>query len=74
VISLSIRLYGNVMSSAVIVAILLSIAPFFFPVIMDLFGLLIGMIQAYIFAVLATVYISAAMSQPRANPPPEDSL
>ncbi len=73
VISLSIRLYGNVMSGAVIVAILLGIAPFFFPVVMDLFGLLIGMVQAYIFAVLATVYISAAMSQPRTKPLPEDS-
>lgn len=73
VVSLSIRLYGNVMSGAVIAALLLSIAPFFFPVIMDLFGLLIGMIQAYIFAVLATVYVSAAMSQPRAKSLPEDS-
>lgn len=61
VISLSIRLYGNVMSGAVIAAILLSIAPFFFPVVMDLFGLLVGLIQAYIFAVLAAVYIAAAM-------------
>lgn len=60
-ISLAIRLYGNVMSGAVIAAILLSIAPFFFPVVMDLFGLLVGLIQAYIFAVLAAVYIAAAM-------------
>ncbi len=71
VVSLSIRLYGNVMSGAVIAAILLSIAPFFFPVIMDLFGLLVGLIQAYIFAVLATVYISAAMSEPRTEKRPE---
>jgi len=72
-VSLSIRLYGNVMSGAVIAAIVLSVAPFFFPVIMDLFGLLIGMIQAYIFAVLATVYISAAMSEPRTEKLPEES-
>lgn len=63
-VSLSIRLYGNVMSGAVIAAILLSIAPFFFPVIMDLFGLLVGLIQAYIFSILAAVYISAAMATP----------
>ena len=63
-ISLSIRLYGNIMSGAVIAAILLGIAPLFFPVIMEVFGLLVGMIQAYIFAVLATVYISAAMAEP----------
>ncbi len=59
-ISLAIRLYGNVMSGAVIAAILLTIAPFFFPVLMDMLGLLTGMIQAYIFAILATVYIASA--------------
>ncbi len=59
-ISLAIRLYGNVMSGAVIGAILLGIAPFFFPVVMDMLGLLTGLIQAYIFAILATVYISSA--------------
>lgn len=59
-ISLAIRLYGNIMSGAVIAAILLSVAPFFFPVIMDVLGLLTGLIQAYIFAILATVYISGA--------------
>jgi len=59
-VSLAIRLYGNIMSGAVIAAILLSIAPFFFPVVMDVLGLLTGLIQAYIFAILATVYISSA--------------
>ena len=59
-ISLAIRLYGNIMSGAVIAAILLSVAPFFFPVVMDVLGLLTGLIQAYIFAILATVYISSA--------------
>jgi F-type H+-transporting ATPase subunit a len=63
-ISLAIRLYGNIMSGAVIAAILLSVAPFFFPVVMDVLGLLTGLIQAYIFAILATVYISGATSQP----------
>lgn len=59
-ISLAIRLYGNIMSGAVIAAILLGVAPFFFPVLMDMLGLLTGLIQAYIFAILATVYISSA--------------
>lgn len=63
-ISLAIRLYGNVMSGAVIAAILLSIAPFFFPVVMNMLGLLTGLIQAYIFAILATVYISSATADP----------
>ncbi len=70
-ISLAIRLYGNVMSGAVIAAILLTVAPFFFPVVMDMLGLLTGLIQAYIFAILATVYISSAtaVSEPSAHPP-----
>lgn len=59
-ISMAIRLYGNVMSSSIIIAILLGIIPLFFPIIMQLLGLLTGTIQAYIFAVLATVYIAAA--------------
>ncbi|WP_113910865.1 F0F1 ATP synthase subunit A [Roseovarius dicentrarchi] len=65
-ISLAIRLYGNVMSGAVIAAILLGVAPFFFPVVMDMLGLLTGVIQAYIFAILATVYISSATAAPDA--------
>ena len=60
-LALAIRLYGNIMSGAVIVAILLGVAPFFFPVAMDMLGLLTGFIQAYIFAVLATVYIAGAL-------------
>lgn len=63
-ISLAIRLYGNAMSGAVIAAILLTVAPFFFPVVMDMLGLLTGLIQAYIFAILATVYISSATAEP----------
>jgi len=63
-ISLAIRLYGNIMSGAVIAAILLTVAPFFFPVVMDVLGLLTGMIQAYIFAILATDYISSATAPP----------
>ena len=59
-LALAIRLYGNVMSGTVIVGILISVAPFFFPVLLQLLGLLTGMIQAYIFAVLAMVYIASA--------------
>lgn len=61
-VALAVRLYGNMMSGTVIVAILLGFVPFFFPVLMRLLGLLTGMIQAYIFAVLAMVYIASATS------------
>ena len=61
-IALAVRLYGNIMSGTVLVAILLGLTPFLFPVVMQLLGLLTGMIQAYIFAVLAMVYIASATS------------
>jgi len=60
-IALAIRLFGNIMSGGMIVGILLSIAPFIFPVAMNALGLLTGMVQAYIFSILATVYITAAV-------------
>lgn len=59
-LALAVRLFGNMMSGSVIIAILLSIAPFIFPVIMQLFGLLTGSIQAFIFATLTMVYIASA--------------
>lgn len=59
-LALAIRLFGNIMSGSMIVAILLTITPFIFPDLMIALGLLIGMVQAYIFSILATVYIAAA--------------
>ena len=59
-LALAVRLFGNMMSGAMIVGILLSITPFIFPVVMTLLGLLTGMVQAYIFSILAAVYIAAA--------------
>ncbi|HKK45924.1 MAG TPA: F0F1 ATP synthase subunit A [Balneolaceae bacterium] len=58
-IALAIRLFGNMMSGSLIVAILLSLAPLFFPVLVQAFGLLIGVIQAYVFSILALVYIAS---------------
>ena len=59
-LALAVRLFGNMMSGAMILAILLTITPFIFPVAMSALGLLTGMVQAYIFSILATVYIAAA--------------
>jgi F-type H+-transporting ATPase subunit a len=76
-LALAVRLFGNMMSGAMIIAILLTITPFLFPVVMTVLGLLTGMVQAYIFFVLATVYIAAAVgvrkSGPEADVPPEPS-
>lgn len=59
-LALAVRLYGNMMSGTVIAAILVGFVPLFVPVMMQALGLLTGMIQAYIFAVLAMVYIASA--------------
>jgi F-type H+-transporting ATPase subunit a len=59
-VALAVRLFGNMMSGAMIIAILLSITPFLFPIVMTVLGLLTGMVQAYIFTILAAVYIAAA--------------
>jgi len=59
-LALAVRLFGNMMSGAMIVGILLTITPFIFPVVMTALGLLTGIVQAYIFSILAAVYIAAA--------------
>lgn len=61
--ALAVRLYGNIMSGTVIAMVLLIITPIFVPVIMQALGLLTGVIQAYIFALLALVYIASAMKE-----------
>jgi F-type H+-transporting ATPase subunit a len=59
-LALAVRLFGNMMSGAMIIAILLTITPLIFPIFMTMLGLLTGMVQAYIFSILAAVYIAAA--------------
>jgi F-type H+-transporting ATPase subunit a len=69
-LALAVRLFGNMMSGAMIVGILLTITPFIFPILLTALGLLTGMVQAYIFFILATVYIAAAtrVRQPESEP------
>lgn len=69
-LALAVRLFGNMMSGAMIIAILLSITPFFFPILMTVLGLLTGMVQAYIFSILAAVYIAAATRTSKPKPVP----
>jgi F-type H+-transporting ATPase subunit a len=67
-LALAVRLFGNMMSGAMIIAILLTITPFVFPIFMTLLGLLTGMVQAYIFSILAAVYIAAAVRTRQVKP------
>ncbi len=61
-LALSVRLFGNILSGHLVVAILVSLSGLLVPTPLMALDLLIGLLQAYIFAVLATVYISAAIS------------
>jgi F-type H+-transporting ATPase subunit a len=70
-LALAIRLFGNMMSGGMIIGILLSLTPFLFPIVMTVLGLLTGMVQAYIFSILATVYIAAATRVRKPAPQPE---
>lgn len=72
-LALAARLFGNMMSGTMILAILLTITPFIFPIAMSVLGLLTGMVQAYIFSILATVYIAAATRtrEPKLVPEPK---
>jgi F-type H+-transporting ATPase subunit a len=68
--SLIVRLFGNVMSGVFVVGIVLSLAGLLVPIPLMALDLLTGGVQAYIFAVLATVFIGAAIGE-RAKPAPE---
>jgi F-type H+-transporting ATPase subunit a len=61
--SLIVRLFGNVMSGAFIIGIILSLAGLLVPIPFMAIELLIGAIQAYIFTVLAMVFIGSAVSE-----------
>jgi F-type H+-transporting ATPase subunit a len=60
-LSLTLRLFGNVISIELIVAIIFSLLPYFLPSVMALYGAATGLIQAYIFTILAATYIGAGV-------------
>lgn len=70
-LALAVRLFGNIMSGQLIVAIVVSIVPFLFPAVLQGFGLLIGLIQAYVFGMLALVYVLSAVRSHAAERPAE---
>lgn len=60
-LALAVRLFGNVVSEELVIAVLLMIAGLLVPVPIMLLAVLTGVVQAYIFAVLTIVYLSAAV-------------
>ncbi len=63
--SLIVRLFGNVMSGVFVIGIVLTLAGLLVPIPFMALDLLTGVVQAYIFAVLATVFIAAAVGERR---------
>jgi len=59
--SLAMRLFGNIMSEELVVAIVLALAGLLVPIPFMAFGILVGLVQAYIFSVLAAVYIGGGI-------------
>ena len=65
--SLIVRLFGNVMSGVFVIGIVLTLAGLLVPIPLMALDLLTGTVQAYIFAVLATVFIGAAVGERKAS-------
>jgi F-type H+-transporting ATPase subunit a len=65
--SLMVRLFGNIMSGVFIIAIILSLAGLLVPIPLMALDLLTGAVQAYIFTILAAVFIGSAVSEGRAS-------
>jgi F-type H+-transporting ATPase subunit a len=60
-LALALRLFGNMMSGHLIVAVIVALVGLFLPVPLMALDLLIGLLQAYIFTILASVYVGAAI-------------
>lgn len=60
-LSLAVRLFGNILSTDLIVAIVFALIPFIAPLPLAALGMLTGILQAYIFLVLASLYIASAV-------------
>jgi F-type H+-transporting ATPase subunit a len=59
--SLMVRLFGNVMSGEFVIGLVVALAGLFVPIPLMILEILVGVVQAYIFTVLATVFIGAAV-------------
>ncbi|MEP6147122.1 MAG: F0F1 ATP synthase subunit A [Nisaea sp.] len=66
-LSLMVRLFGNVMSGEFMIALVLALAGLFVPIPLMALELLLGLVQAYIFAILAGVFIGAAINAQQQN-------
>ena len=62
VLSLTLRLFGNIFGEHLVVLIIASIVPFLMPLPIQFLGLVVGTLQAFIFLILGSIYLSAAVA------------
>lgn len=62
VLSLTLRLFGNIFGEHLVVLIIASIVPFLMPLPIQFLGLVVGTLQAFIFLTLGSIYLSAAVA------------
>lgn len=60
VLSLTLRLFGNIFGEHVVVLIIASLVPFLMPLPIQFLGLIVGTLQAFIFMTLTAIYLGAA--------------
>ncbi len=60
-LSLSMRLFGNILSGDLIVAIVFSIVPYFLPIALTAISMVSGLLQAFVLTTLAALFISSAV-------------
>jgi F-type H+-transporting ATPase subunit a len=61
-VSLSIRLFGNIFAEELLIVVIASILPFFLPLPFMAVAIFTGTIQAFVFTLLACIYISGAVA------------
>ena len=62
VLSLTLRLFGNIFGEHLVVLIIASIVPFIAPLPIQMLGLIVGPLQAFIFMTLTAIYLGAAVA------------
>jgi F-type H+-transporting ATPase subunit a len=67
VLSLSLRLFGNIFGEELVILILFSIVPFLVPLPMMFLGIITGSLQAFIFVMLTTIYLAGAVATEHAE-------
>jgi F-type H+-transporting ATPase subunit a len=67
ILSLSVRLFGNIFGEELVIAILFSIVPFLMPLPMMVLGIITAVLQAFIFAILTIIYLSGAVAVEHAD-------